>query len=293
MDRRSTNGALRLGCFFAQLAVGARLATSEVCRRLGMDASMLEELAGHWTDASIASLYYSNFLENRSMLSLQAVAYLALSGRTAGNFRSVNSLVDHSIIALRQLRLHLDVDAVPAPTVAPATEWETKASREIRKRVCWALCICHCHLAGRGERRTTERVRALPPGASAVLDVLCAAWTLARRSGTATWPTLLLSPTSTFSSTSPESSTKPASRRNSRRISSQHNEQHWFDCSSRQIKPLPILPSCAPSLASRPRTGSCASFAYRPILGPRKRSKPHGSCCARCRPYKSTKGTIG
>lgn len=108
-----------------------------------MDSSLLEELAQHWTDASIASLYYSNFLENRSMLSLQAVGYLALSGRTAGNFRSINSLVDHSMIALRQLRLHLDIDAVPAPTVAPATEWETKASREIRKRVCWALCVSH------------------------------------------------------------------------------------------------------------------------------------------------------
>ncbi|BGO97620.1 C6 transcription factor [Rhodotorula toruloides] len=156
-----------LASFFAQLAVGARLATSEVCRRLGMDASMLEELAGHWTDASIASLYYSNFLENRSMLSLQAVAYLALSGRTAGNFRSVNSLVDHSIIALRQLRLHLDVDAVPAPTVAPATEWETKASREIRKRVCWALCICHW-LYSEHPLISPDEVKGAPPS---VMDV--------------------------------------------------------------------------------------------------------------------------
>ncbi|BGO89511.1 hypothetical protein NBRC10512_003972 [Rhodotorula toruloides] len=156
-----------LASFFAQLAVGARLATSDVCRTLGMDASMLEELAGHWTDASIASLYYSNFLENRSMLALQAVGYLALSGRTAGNFRSINSLVDHSMIALRQLRLHLDIDAVPAPTVAPATEWETKASREIRKRVCWALCISHW-LYSEHPFISPDEVKGAPPS---VMDV--------------------------------------------------------------------------------------------------------------------------
>ncbi|KAL7342347.1 hypothetical protein BJY59DRAFT_554794 [Rhodotorula toruloides] len=158
-----------LASFFAQLAVGARLATSDVCRTLGMDASMLEELAGHWTDASIASLYYSNFLENRSMLALQAVGYLALSGRTAGNFRSINSLVDHSMIALRQLRLHLDIDAVPAPTVAPATEWETKASREIRKRVCWALCISHW-LYSEHPFISPDEVKGAPPSDGCRID---------------------------------------------------------------------------------------------------------------------------
>ncbi|BGP22718.1 C6 transcription factor [Rhodotorula toruloides] len=156
-----------LASFFAQLAVGARLSTSDVCRTLGMDAAMLEELAGHWTDASIASLYYSNFLEQRSMLSLQAVGYLALSGRTAGNFRSINALVDHSMIALRQLRLHLDIDAVPAAAVAPATEWEIKASREIRKRVCWALCISHW-LYSEHPLISPDEVKGAPPS---VMDV--------------------------------------------------------------------------------------------------------------------------
>ncbi|GAA5873746.1 hypothetical protein JCM3774_000158 [Rhodotorula dairenensis] len=153
-----------LASYFAQAAVGARLASSEVIAGLGTDAGKsvaLRKRADDLTEAAIASLYHANLIHNRSLVALQAVAYLALSGRTAETFRAMNVLVDHATLAAQHLRLERDTYGLPpnSTTEHPAVR---TAALEVRKRVVRALCIANW-LYSDLPCITPDRVKGAPP----------------------------------------------------------------------------------------------------------------------------------
>ncbi|KAG0655832.1 hypothetical protein C6P46_000684 [Rhodotorula mucilaginosa] len=150
-----------LASYFAQAAVGARLASAEMLAALGTDHVALQQRADDLTDAALASLYHANFIHNRSLVALQAVAYLALSGRTAETFRAINVLVDHAVLAAQHLRLERDMYGLPANsnTEHPAVR---TAALEVRKRVVRALCIANW-LYGDLPCISPDKVKGLPP----------------------------------------------------------------------------------------------------------------------------------
>lgn len=121
----------------------------------------LQQRADDLTDAALASLYHANFIHNRSLVALQAVAYLALSGRTAETFRAINVLVDHAVLAAQHLRLERDMYGLPANsnTEHPAVR---TAALEVRKRVVRALCIANW-LYGDLPCISPDKVKGLPP----------------------------------------------------------------------------------------------------------------------------------
>lgn len=150
-----------LASYFAQAAVGARLASAEILAALGTDHVALQQRADDLTDAALASLYHANFIHNRSLVALQAVAYLALSGRTAETFRAINVLVDHATLAAQHLRLERDMYGLPAnsQTEHPAVR---TAALEVRKRVVRALCIANW-LYGDLPCISPDKVKGSPP----------------------------------------------------------------------------------------------------------------------------------
>ncbi|GAA5977303.1 hypothetical protein JCM10908_004930 [Rhodotorula pacifica] len=133
-----------LASYFAQAAVGARLASAEVLTALSTSHTTVHRRADELTEAAIASLYHANILHNRSLVALQAVAYLALSGRTAETFRAINDLVDHATVAAQHLHLERDISGLPAGAQGATEDLAVRtAGLEVRKRVVRALCIAN------------------------------------------------------------------------------------------------------------------------------------------------------
>lgn len=126
-------------------------------------AEALQQRANDLTEAALASLYHANFLHNRSLVALQAVAYLSLSGRTASNFSAITTLVDHAVVSAQHLQLgagYAGLGATPATT--PEERDVRIAALEVRKRIVRALCIshwCYSEVACKLSSRASDRQR--------------------------------------------------------------------------------------------------------------------------------------
>lgn len=150
--------------------MGARLATNAIAASLGADRGRpktlvlhsldtqsllqvadqvlrtvsLQRRAADLTEAALACLYHANILHNRSLVALQAVAYLALSGRTASTFTVITALVDHAVVGAQHLQLGGDSPPfVASDKPSPDEQSVRMAALEVRKRVIRALAIAN------------------------------------------------------------------------------------------------------------------------------------------------------
>ncbi|CAH0033311.1 unnamed protein product [Clonostachys rhizophaga] len=131
-------GVLAVGLIFMEgTDLVAQLSDSFTRRH---DLAMLPRL---WYTAVLRQLEFCDFIGRPGIHTVQAIAVLNLCSRHLGERQREITLTGIAISTARSLKMHLLGNELSCPErVRQMPEWQSKADRELGRRLWWSLVIC-------------------------------------------------------------------------------------------------------------------------------------------------------